>query len=309
VRNCGLNNPYAALVRCYLVVEYRCDLSALHEALREANVEAVTPDHAFQTPPADAIGYWLPDVDFVLAVFPARSEWDTPAALLIDVGVAIGRGTPVLVIAEPPRKVDAALAPLPLAKVPLGHRAALAARVNQFVNSIRGGSRPVGGDVPAVDHRILDSVALELEVLKEQPFEPGVAPRQFSEIAMRLLRACGAELEESRLDGGYDAAGWVPGTETLFPDPLLFEFRLLRRAEIPRQKLDQLAGIAARHGAGFGVLIAFPLDSKPMPWPDSTWPMILTFEIKELIQKLRHQSLAAVLRNRRNAAVHGSSTR
>lgn len=293
-------------MRCYLVVEYDCDLSALHEALREANVEVVTPDNAFQAAPADVIGYWLPDVDFVLAVFPARSEWETPAALLLDIGVAIGRGVPVLVVAEPPRKVDAALAPLPLAKVPLGHRTALSARVNQFVNSIHGGPRPVGDDVPVLDHRILDSVTLDLEALKEQPFEPRTS-WQFAEIAMRLLRACGAELEESRLDGGFDAAGWVPGTETLFPDPLLFEFRLLRRAEVPRQKLDQLAGIAARRGAGFGVLIAFSHDSEPVPWPDTTWPMILTFEINDLIQELRHQSLAAVLRNRRNAAMHGGT--
>lgn len=125
---------------------------------------------------------------------------------------------------------------------------------------------------------------------------------------MRLLRACGAEVEESRVDGGYDAAGWVPGTETLFPEPLFFEFRLLRRAEVPRQKLDQLAGIVARRGGGFGVLIAFPLDSERMPRPESTWPMVLTFEITELINELRHQSVAAVLRNRRNAAVHGSGT-
>jgi len=118
------------------------------------------------------------------------------------------------------------------------------------------------------------------------------------------LLLLGAELEESRLVGGDDAAGWVPGTETLFPEPLFFEFRLLRRAEVPRQKLDQLAGIAARRGAGFGVLVYFPLDSEPVRWPDTTWPMILTFEINDLIQELRHQSLAAVLRNRRNAAVH-----
>ena len=300
--------PYAAEVRCYLVVEYRCDLSALHEALSDANVEVTTPGHAFQMPPADATGYWLPDVDFVLAVFPARPDWETPPALLLDIGVAIGKGVPVLIIAEPPRKVDAALAPLPLARVSLGHKSALSARIDQFANAIVGGSRPVGDDVPAVDHRILDSVTLDLEVLRDQPFTPQTS-RQFSEIAMRLLRACGAEVEESRVDGGYDAAGWVPGTETLFPEPLFFEFRLLRQAEVPRQKLDQLAGIAARRGGGFGVLIAFTLDSRPVPWPESAWPMVLTFEMTELIHELRQQSLAAVLRNRRNAVVHGGGSR
>ncbi|WP_370345213.1 hypothetical protein [Catenulispora sp. MAP5-51] len=296
-------------MRCYLVVEYRCDLSALHDALSDANVEVITPDHAFHMPPSDATGYWLPDVDFVLVVFPARPDWETPPALLLDVGVAIGKGVPVLVIAEPPRKLDAALAPLPLARVPLGHKTALSTRINQFASAIFGGSRPVGDDAPAVDHRILDSVTLDLEVLREQPFDARRAAHQFSEIAMRLLRACGAEIEESRVDGGFDAAGWVPGTETLFPEPLFFEFRLLRRAEVPREKLDQLAGIAARRGGGFGVLIAFPLDSRPVPWPENTWPMVLTFEMTELINELRQQSLATVLRNRRNAVVHGVGAR
>lgn len=298
-------------MRCYLVVEYRCDLSALHEALRETNVEVVTPGRAFQGTPGDSTGYWLPDVDFVLAVFPARSEWETPAALLLDVGIAIGKGVPILIVAEPPRRLDAALAPLPLVRVPLGQKAALAARVSQFVNAIHGGVRPVGDDAPAVDHRLLDELTHDLEALREQPFDASQSPLQFEEITMRLLRACGAELEKSRPDLGYrhDAAGWVPGTETVFPEPLFFEFRLLRRAEVPRQKLDELAGIAARHGGGFGVLICFSLDSEPIPWPEAIWPMVLAFEITDLIRQLRDRPLAAVLRNQRNAAVHGVGLR
>lgn len=302
---------YAALVRCYLVVEYRCDLSALHGALQEANVEVVTPEQAFQTPPVDAIGYWLPEVDFVLAVFPARSDWETPSALLLDIGVAIGKRIPVLLIAEPPRKVDTALAPLPLAKISLNNQPALNTRVKQFISSIDDSLRPVGEDAPRVDLRVLDAVSLDLEALRDQLFSPAQSGyRRFEEIALRLLRAGGADVEQGRnQDFGYDAAGWVPGTETLFPDPLLFEFKLLREPRVPQAALAQLSGYAARRGAGFGVMICFSISPAPVKWPDNTWPMVIAFEITDLVQQLRTQTLAAVLRNRRNVAVHGGPVR
>lgn len=293
-------------MRCYLVVEYHYDLSALHQALLDANVEAVTPGRAFQAPPADPAGYWLPEVDFVLAVFPERSHWETPSALLLDLGVAIGKGIPVLLIAEPQRKIDASLAPLPLATISLHNQAGLTARITQFISQIDSSRRPVGEDAPRVDHRVLDAVDLDLEALRDQPQNPAQSAYRFEEIALRLLRAAGAEVEEGQnRDHGYDAAGWVPGTETLFPDPLLFEFKLLRQPRVESRTLAQLAGYVAQRGAAFGVMICFSTTPATVKWPDNQWPTVIAFEITDLVQQLRTQTLAALLRNRRNVAVHG----
>lgn len=292
-------------MRCYLVVEYQYDLSALHRALHEANVETVIPERAFQTPPEDATGYWLPEVDFVLAVFPERSSWETPPALLLDIGVAIGKGIPVLLIAEPPRRVDASLAPLPLAAISLHNQAALTEQITRFISSIESSHRPVGEDAPRVDHRVLDAISLDLEALRDSPLDSGQSGYRFEEIALRLLRAAGAEVERGNLDFGHDAAGWVPGTETLFSDPLLFQFKLLQEPRVPPATLAKLADYVARRGAGFGVMICFSTSPATIKWPENTSPSVIAFEIMDLLRQLRTQTLAAVLRNRRNAAVHG----
>ncbi|WP_177227145.1 hypothetical protein [Nonomuraea pusilla] len=271
-------------------------------------MEVVTPERALQAPPADATGYWLPDVDFVVAVFPARSGWETPSALFLDIGVAIGKHIPVLLIAEPPRKVDSSLAPLPLARVSLTNQPTLAARIKQFISVISNDFRPVGEDPPRVDHHMLDAISRDLEVLREQQLVSDQSAYLFEEIALRLLRAGGADVEAgNKQDMGYDAAGWVRGTETIFPDPLLFEFKLLREPRVAQQILAELAGKIAKRGASFGVIICFSIDPGPVRWPDSPWPLLIGFEITDLIQLLRGQTLAAVLRNRRNAIVHGGS--
>lgn len=293
-------------MRCYVVVEYQHDLSALHRALQEANVEAVTPERAFQGPPADATGYWLPEVDFVLAVFPERSNWETPSALLLDIGVAIGKGIPVLLIAESPRKVDASLAPLPLATISLHNQTALTERITQFISSIESSRRPVVEDAPKVDHRVLDAISRDLEALRDRTLDSGQRGYRFEQIALRLLRAAGAEVEEGRnRDYEYDAAGWVPGTETLFSDPLLFEFKLFQEPRVHPAVLAQVADRVARRGASFGVIICFSTGPGIINWPDSAWPTVTAFDINDLLQQLRTQTLAAMLRNRRNVAVHG----
>lgn len=296
-------------MRCYLVSEYPCDLTTLREALHTANIEPVGPDFAFQRVSANMVHYWFPEVDFVLVVFPVRSDLETPPALLLDIGVAIGKNVPVLLIAEPSRKIYTALAPLPLVNISLNNGPALSERIKQFANSIGGQIRPVGEDAPTIDPRVLDAFRIELDALHDLPIRPAESEYRFMEIALRLLRAGGADLEVSNRDYGSDAAGWIPGTEDFFRDPILFEFKLVRQPRVAKAVLDQLSALTSRHGAALAVVIYFSPNREQIKWPESISPTIIAFEINELVQQLRDRSLAAVLRTRRNVVVHGGPAR
>jgi hypothetical protein len=108
-------------VRCYLIAEPPTDLSAVRAVLSDLDVEVVEPARAFDS--ASQVGRgWLPDVDFVCALFSAEHGWETPASVYLEIGEAVGAGIPVLLVAEPPRRLDAALFPLPVVRVPVTNK-------------------------------------------------------------------------------------------------------------------------------------------------------------------------------------------
>jgi hypothetical protein len=145
---------YAVHVRCYLVVEHHADLTPLRDVLAELGVDVVTPGQAFKAPSDSDLSRWVPEVDFVLAVFPEGAGWETPPALYLDIGVAIGSRLPVLIVADPSRRIDATLSPLVAVRAALGNRGALRSRIGQFLRII--GTGRAGETQAALDAKNLD---------------------------------------------------------------------------------------------------------------------------------------------------------
>jgi hypothetical protein len=136
--------------------------------------------------------------------------------------------------------------------------------------------------------------------------------RRIEELALRLLRASGAEAQETTgTDGIGDIAAWVPGTERFIPGPLLVELKLVRRPQIDRATLDQLQLYALARDAQWSVLLYYRWDRNlKVRLPRSgTWPMVMVFDIEELAADLRDRTLAQILNNERNAIVHGAGHR
>jgi hypothetical protein len=306
-----MSDDYRCGVLCYVIAERPQDLSTISAVLSDLGIEVVEPARAFDRTSHRARG-WLPEVDFVCVLFQSENGWETPTAVYLEIGEAVGAGTPVLLIAEPPRRLDPALSTLPVVRVPAGSRAALTGHISMFLQSI--GREPAPAAPPrALDRTELDSVREELDNLRVEVEHPRYLDhRKLEQLALRLLRATGAEAEEiTGTPGIGDFAAWVPGTERFIPGPLLVELRILQRGHIDRSVLDQLQLYALTRDAQWSMLIYYrwERDQEVQLPRGGTWPMVMVFDIEDLAGRLRGQSLAQVLNNERNAIVHGVERR
>ncbi|MFC1402422.1 MULTISPECIES: hypothetical protein [Streptacidiphilus] len=294
-------------MRCYLVAEQAADTSTLQEVLRAAGIEVVTPERGYAGFARSGRLPWLPEVDFLCVVFAGRLEAPTPPAIYMDIGVAIGSGLPTLVIVEPPRVADSVLAPLQVVQLPLGSASALSFRLNAFLKSM--GQSPIPPiEQPRPDIETLHAFRRELDSLLE-PENASISYRyqHFEDIVVRLLEVCGASTEGGPRAGGqgFDIAAWVPGTETVLPGPLLIETKLVSRPTLSRSDFDMLQHTAASRNAAMGLLLYYSLSRQPLRPPSGVWPMVIAFEVGDLLTQLERQSLAQLIVRARNALVHG----
>jgi hypothetical protein len=155
-------------VRCYLIAEGPTDVSAIRAALSDLGVEVVEPARVFDSAFHPGRG-WLPDVDFLCALFPADQGWETPAAVYLEIGQAVGAGIPVLLLAEPSRRLDAALSPLPVVRVPAANRAALASHISLFLQSVGRPPASTAPPRPTTNIAELSSIRDEFAGLLRQP--------------------------------------------------------------------------------------------------------------------------------------------
>jgi hypothetical protein len=297
-------------VRCYLIAEPPTDLTAVRTVLSDLGVEVVEPARAFDS--AIHVGRgWLPDVDFVCALFSAEHGWETPASVYLEIGEAVGAGIPVLLVAEPPRRLDGALFPLPVVRVPATNKRALARHIHLFLQSV---GRPPAPMAPprTPDTAELSAVSDELAGLRDTGGLTGsgaqLASRRIEELALRLLQAAGAEAQETTgTEGTGDIAAWVPGTERFIPGPLLVELKIVRQPQIDRTVLDQLQLYALTRDAQWSILLYYRWDrDQEVRLPrGGAWPTVMVLDIEELASSLHEKTLAQILNNERNAILHG----
>ncbi|MEU4214027.1 hypothetical protein [Actinoplanes sp. NPDC026623] len=303
---------YRRNVRCYLIAEHPTDLSSVREVLSDLGVEVVEPAQAFDAATLPRRG-WLPTVDMVCAIFPADHGWETPASLYLELGEAVGAGIPVLLFVEPPRRLDAALFSLPVARIPTNNRVALASQFSLFLQSV-GKSSELAIPPRRTDSFDLKLISRELAELR-QDFEISgfgeaiqSTARRLEDLALRLFKASGAEVVATSDDEGIgDMAAWVPGTERFIPGPLLVEVKILRKGPVARETLEKLQLYALTRDAPWSLLLYYrwkPAGRISNP-KGGAWPNVIVLDIEELTRRLRHEPLATVLNNERNAIIHG----
>ncbi|MEU8134596.1 hypothetical protein [Streptodolium elevatio] len=273
--------------------------------LSDEGIEVVTPGKSYREPAGGSIGTWLPRVDFLCAVLSKRIEWSTPPAVFVDIGVAIGSRIPILVIIEPPRMPDIVLSPLQVAHIPLRNADALSLRINAFVRSLKSPT-PSLLEPRRPDLDTFESLRRELRgISPDQRPEPLYL--EIERVVVKLLNLHGALIEPSNYrkgDRGFDFAAWIPGTESVLPEPLLFEVKMSRTGQIRSETFERLQLAVEHRNASMGVIIFYGFGERPR-LPLENWPLIMAFELDELLESLESTSLAQVFIDARNALAHG----
>lgn len=294
---------YRWRVRCLLIAPYGMSLDVLCSVLRGQQVDTVSTSEL-----GAGIGLALRNLDAfdcAIAVLPAE-EGDQPwlPAMYVEIGVAAGRGIPVLVLAEPPGSPSPALAGLSTVSASVENLEALRLHVPLFLRSVRTEQQtdhPRRSGLAALD---IAAYRGRLRRLRESPSGEGAL--RFERLVADLLRDAQARVEERAQGGpddGVDIAAFIPGEEGLL-GTLLFQVKWGRLSPtVFREIQERLSLQVARSRGGLGVVIydqvAVPAERMPPV------PLVFALSIDDLLAELEGRPLHDLLVQARNRTVHG----
>jgi hypothetical protein len=286
--------------KCLVIAPSYADLSALRAVLVELGITATATTQLLAG--AQLATVPLDEFSFAVAVLPASgpdgAPATTPATIFLEAGIALGRGVPLIVLAEDPDEdlpVLGGLASNVWTIAGVNDEASVRLHLTLFTKVLET-HRPTRDPVP----RLAPSAAPPLAPSTETT---GRREQSLQEKVLGLLRAVGAEVESEAVSRGgdrVDAAALIPGTERVL-GPVLIEVKALEGYGLSGA-VDQLATFLVRSGAMFGLVV---YDGPRQGSAPASGLPIVAMHIDELREHVRHGSLGATLVYIRNAAVHG----
>jgi len=162
---------YGLCGRCLLIIPSGPDFSVLLAALADRAVEVDSTSDigagvALARAPLDRF-------DFGVAVVPSSHEGSTVAlsAIYVEIGVAAGRGLPLLVVVEPPGAPSPALAGLVTVTTSLDNEEALRLQLGLFLRQVEGGllAQPNVQPQTAPQHLVPSAYLARLQAVRDSP--------------------------------------------------------------------------------------------------------------------------------------------
>lgn len=284
---------------CFISAPYGVDTSVLRHELAARKVEwfDVTTIPIGATI-IDAIRDAIERSDFLCVIVPssATGRWT-----LLEAGIAIGAGKPILFILDRNATVPADL---------LGFHYALAGATDSEAIRFHLDSFLKGLDKKAVTPRTTIGKRTKIGKRRTAPHFHSAAE---SEVA-RLFEKAGFLLHEApRSDSGdyqVDLAVWIDDLLPIFSSPILpVEVKSVLDNRTRREAADRLRHFLLSTGAGVGLLVDLTERNEQR---EKVWqsvgppPFVFAVSVGELRRKLESGSLVKQLIQSRNRAVHGA---
>jgi hypothetical protein len=290
--------------QCLVIAPSYADLSALRTVLAELGITATATTQLLVG--AQLATVPLDEFSFAVAVLPASgpdgTPAPTPATIFLEAGIALGRGVPLIVLAEDPDHdlpVLGGLASNVWTIAGAKDEASIRLHLTLFTKILET-HRPGRDSVPRLEPSAAPAVPPSTETI-------GRRSQGLEEEVLGLLQVGGALVESQAFSGGrdggrdrVDAAALIPGTERVL-GPVLIEVKALQGHGLSAA-VNQLAAFLGRSGAMFGLIVYD--GPRQRPGPASGFP-IMAMHIDELREHVRRGSLGSTLVYIRNAAAHG----
>jgi hypothetical protein len=239
-----------------------------------------------------ATAAWTADA-VVAGLFASRPSREQLSAVLVEAGIALGRGVPVLLLTRPGIAAPA-LTGVPRIEANLEDSETLALKLELFLQGVDGG----------VPRRTVATSAGSPKRDRLPTYAPGY---QLEETVASLLEVSGSALILATYPDGPDFAFYLQGRETDL-GLVLAEVKHAggehwqRRI---REASHQLARYVAQANAGFGLVI---YDGDNLPHQRRTSdPFVVAISLESLRSQLEERSLEDVVWRLRNEAIHGLS--
>lgn len=284
------------------------DLSVLRAVLAD---HAVDVDATSEVGAGTALaGVSLAQYDFAVAVIPADHEQREAAlpAIYIEIGVAVARGLPLIVIAETSIPASPALASATtIVFTELSNQEALSLHLGLLLRQMQSApradqpTRPPASLAPPVPATYLT----RLQSVRESP--EGLRGTEFERLVGDLLREAGAQAEERspwEPDQGADIAAFIPGEEQRLGAVVIQVKSGTLTSHALRATQHQLSTYVLQAGAGMGLLVYDQIAPAARTVPPA--PQVFSLGIDQLLAELETKPLSTVLIQARNRAVHGA---
>ena len=232
--------------------------------------------------------------DRLLAVLQGSSVGN--AAVLIEIGIAIGRGLPILVVATQESTTPAMLTDVFVVRCKTDDSAKLILPLKLF---LRSEPHELPPHPAARLHRPdIDRFRGRLDsVVKDNP-RRGL---EFERLVADLFRQLGAHVEEQSqvpIGGRPDLAIFIPGEEEQL-GMVIIELKFGNSIDSLGRAANQLQRFVLEIGSGLGLLL-YTGQERPLP----TWPMVVALSMDRFLSELEHYGLAEILVRVRNEAIH-----
>jgi hypothetical protein len=278
-------------------------------------LRTVLTDHAVDIDPTSDVGAGaalagvsLAQYDFAVAVIPAdheRHEASLPA-IYIEIGVAVARGLPLIVIAGMSIPASPALASATtIVMTELDNEEALRLHLGVFLRQIHSApqmeqpTRPTASPAPSVP-----AYVMRLQAARESP--GGLRGAEFERLVGDLLREAGAQAEQRspwEPDGGADIAAFIPGEEHRLGAVVIQVKSGTLTSHALQASQHELSTYVLQAGAGLGLLVYDQISPGARTVPPA--PQVFSLGIDQLLAELETKPLSTLLTQARNRAVHG----
>lgn len=279
-------------------------------------LRAVLTDHAVRIDPTSDVGAGvalagvsLAPYDFAVAVIPADYERHEASlsAIYIEIGVAVSRGLPLIVIAGTTIPASPALAgAAAVVMTELGNEQALRLHLGVFVRQMQAAPRAdQPASLPASPAPSLAAAYLmRLQAVRESPWD--LRGAEFERLVGDLLREAGAQAEERppwEADRGADIAAFIPGEEQRLGAVVIQVKSGTLTSHALRATQHELSSYVLHAGARLGLLVYDQIAPGASKVPPA--PQVFSLGIDQLLAELETKPLSTVLTQARNRAVHG----
>ena len=227
------------------------------------------------------------------------------ATILLETGIALGRGMPLIVLAEDSDEDLPALGGLASnvwTIVGATDAASIRLHLTLFTKVLET-TEPARSSAP----RLAPTTAPQ-RTSTEATGRPALSLQERNQSlekeVLSLLQAGGAEVESEAVSSGgdrVDAAVLIPGTERIL-GPVLIEVKTLRGQHGISAAVDQLTAFLVRSRAMLGLVVYD--GPRQASRPVRGFPIVAIMHIDELRDHVREGSLGSTLIYIRNAAVH-----
>jgi hypothetical protein len=291
------------LKSCFISAPVRTDTSSLRRALEARGVSwsdavAARPGSSI----LDTIESAMQRSDFVCVVLPAGPE---NGNVLFEMGLARGLKKALLVLAEERNPIPSDVQGVAYARTRLDDEKAVNFHLDTFLrHADKGPSRSVSARRRQSRRVDVTWARRSLRELASQaPGHPGVA---FEQLVARLLESAGAVVSKGgEKEMWADMAVWIDDLQGAIGNPLIVEVKSGRITERRLREAERhMAEFLPKVHARAGLLVYHDADNKNLESTSPTWPLVFRFTVRELIELVATNRLAAEVIRKRNELVH-----